>query len=130
LSEEDIDAAVALVRGGETEDELPNNARGNGPPIKGRFDADLEKLIDDYPDEMTLGKLDPNRDLPGYRPEVRRASELAMRRVPGAGTAIRLRTPRHTPTGDSAFATDLEDIERQLVEDYGSSGPGVGVYGR
>jgi hypothetical protein len=119
LSEEAIDAAVALVRGGGTEDELPNNAIGNDPPIKQRLEAkDLESEypgISDYPDTVTLGQLDPNRNGPGYRSEVREASEKAMRRVAGAGTGMRLKTPAHTPTGDAALVTDFEDIELELA---------------
>jgi hypothetical protein len=110
-------------------DERPSNRFGGGPPIKQRLEAkDLESEypgISDYPDTMNLGQLDPNRNAPGYRSEVRARSEAAMKRVPGAGTAIRLKTPAHTPTGDAA----LEDIERELVADYGSAGPKVGVFG-
>jgi hypothetical protein len=87
-------------------DERPENHLDGGPPIRGRVwaDADLEKLIDGYPDEVNLGRLDPDRGTPGYRPSVREASEMAMRRVAGAGTGIRLKTPSHTPTGDEVLA--------------------------
>jgi hypothetical protein len=136
LDPKSIEQAIEIAkrdRAAAVTDERPNNAIGGGPPIKERLEAsDLESEypgISDYPDTMTLGQLDPNRDRPGYRSEVREASERAMRRVPGAGTGIRLKTPAHTPTGDAAVASD-EDVERQLVADYGSAGPKVGVFGR
>jgi hypothetical protein len=81
-------------------DERPNNAIGGGPPIKERTAEDLETEypgISDYPDTMTLGELDPERNAPapGYRPSVREASLRAMNRVAGKGVGIRLQTPGH-----------------------------------
>jgi hypothetical protein len=130
LDSETIEEALARVKADRAaaKDRLPANAIKNGPPVKQRLEAkDLESEypgISDYPDTMTLGQLNPNRNAPGYRPEVREASERAMRRA-GGGTGIRLKTPAHTPTGDAALASD-----EALEADYpGISGIKTSVFG-
>jgi hypothetical protein len=109
-------------------DERPQNALRGG--FGGKLsDATKDEVEAEYGGSHMLDmpdySPDPDRDrLPGYRQSVYAASEKAMRRVAGGGVGRRIATP-----AGASDAAD-EDIERQLEEDYGSSGPGIGMFAR
>jgi hypothetical protein len=107
-------------------DERPNNAIGNGPPIKNRIsDEDFQR---EYPGSETvsydpMGELDRMRNAP--RDPVKALSERAVSKVAGGGTGRRLATP--AGASDAGLVGD-EDIEQQIEREYGR-GPGVGMFG-
>jgi hypothetical protein len=111
-------------RAAAVSDELPENARGGGPPIKQRLETD-EELEQQYPGSAAV-MYDPMGERPSnMSPDpVKALSERAMRKVAGGGTARRLETPRGA--SDAAFD---EDIEAQIEREYGP-GPGIGMFGR
>jgi hypothetical protein len=102
--EEAVKQALAGMRGGETEDEIPNNHLGGGPPIKNRIsDEDLER---EFP-----GIGHTTRDVYGaptseqYDP-VRRLGERAAERLPGGGVSRRL----SNDSADLAFDAELTQL--------------------
>jgi hypothetical protein len=101
LSEEDIEAAHALVQGGEATDRLPvPGPEGRGGHLSGRSKDDDEAAFErEYPESRNT-----TRDIYGaprgdFDP-VREAGERAAARLPGGGISRRL------PAGDVALADD------------------------
>jgi hypothetical protein len=123
LDDESVERAIAIARKDReaaATDRLPVPATRGGMGgyrsgvSKDDFDVEYPNNLIDMPDYSP----DPDRFSSGYDP-------LKMRdpaaRLPGGGTSRRL------PAGDAAL--DDGAIERQLEEDYGSSGPRIGAFG-
>jgi hypothetical protein len=127
LAAADVERAIEIARRDReaARDSRPQPATRGG--FGGRFSGATK---DDVESEYGGGHLldlpdykpDPNRGLPGYDPNVYRASERAVSKMAGGGTGRRLNTPAHTPTGDAALAFDAELTE--LIENVK-----VGVWG-
>jgi hypothetical protein len=130
LDDESVERAVGHARRDreEAEDVLPHNALGGrlhgrtgSGSIRPDSDAQLEKQ---YPG-ISRTSMDPygapRSDENPYDP-TRRLGERLAERLPSGGSGRRL-------SNDAGLAAD-EDIERVLEQDYGSSGPAIGMFGR
>ena len=101
------DRAAAAV----SDDELPNNRFGNGPPIKRRLETDAE-LETDYPGSAAV-MYDPMGSQPSnMSPDpVKRLSERAVARIAGGGVGRRLQTP--PGAGDAALRASDADLAKE-----------------
>jgi hypothetical protein len=137
LDDEAIEEALKRVRADReaARDARPKNAihGGMGGHLSGATKDDIESEYGgshllDLPDYTP----DPDRGLPGYDPNVYRASERAVAKVAGGGVGRRLQTPPGAGDEDIAFDEEnfMTDIEREILAEYGGGHIKVGVWGR